>query len=309
MMRGVVEAWAEVEGQDLLSEGHSRMDTGVAFEDLVDITQIYLKDIGSCKLLSAANEQALALRMAEGDSNAQALLVKHNLRLVVSIAKHYLNRGLPLLDLIEEGNMGLMHAVEKFDVSRGFRLSTYATCWIRQNIERAIMNQSRTVRLPVHVVKELNACLRAARELESRSGIEPSMEEIAWHLGKPVADVRRLMEQNPRMMSLDAPLDRDPSLSVGEAIADTEQAEPDEALNNAELMSYLQEWLALLPSKQRLVVEHRYGLNGNEISTLEEVARMLGLARERVRQIQIESLAHLKQIASMQGIEADTVLA
>lgn len=292
-------------GMDMPDEGDTQLDECAEYEELVDITQIYLKDIGSNKLLNAAQEQALAARMAAGEHEAQQLLIKHNLRLVVSIAKHYLNRGLPLLDLIEEGNLGLMHAVEKFDASRGFRLSTYATCWIRQNIERAIMNQSRTIRLPVHVVKELNTYLRAARELERRCGMAPTMDEIAQQVGVPVENVRRMMSLNQHMMSLDMPLEVDHGLSVSDAIADVEQDEPDVALNNAEMMRYLQNWLAQLPGKQRLVVEHRYGLNGHEVCTLEEVGKLLGLARERVRQIQIESLAHLKRIAGAHGITLD----
>ncbi|MGL6070714.1 RNA polymerase sigma factor RpoS [Craterilacuibacter sp.] len=293
---------------DIADERDAQQGECAEYEELVDIVQIYLKDINSSKLLTAAQERALAERMATGEHEAQQLLIKHNLRLVVSIAKHYLNRGLPLLDLIEEGNLGLMHAVEKFDVSRGFRLSTYATCWIRQNIERAIMNLSRTVRLPVHVVKELNTYLRAASELERRWGTEPTIDQIAKHVGMPVEDVRRMMNLNQRMTSLDTPLDVGHGLSVGDAIADVDQEEPDVALNNAEMVRYLQGWLAELPDRERQVVEHRYGLNGSEVCTLEEVAKLLGLARERVRQIQIESLAHLKRIAGAQGITPDAVL-
>ena len=176
-------------------------------DELADVTQIYLNDIGHNALLSAEEEKALCRRVVQGDFAARQRMIEHNLRLVVNIAKHYINRGLALLDLIEEGNIGLMHALEKFDPERGFRFSTYATWWIRQSIERAIMNQSRTIRLPVHVIKELNVCLRAQRHLEMQAGREPSLEEVAHLVDKPVDEVRRILNLNERMASLDAPLD------------------------------------------------------------------------------------------------------
>ena len=174
-----------------------------AVESTGDVTQIYLNDIGHNALLTPDEERRLARLVVQGDFDARQKMIEHNLRLVVNIAKHYINRGMALLDLIEEGNIGLMHALEKFDPERGFRFSTYATWWIRQSIERAIMNQSRTIRLPVHVIKELNVYLRAQRHLEAQMGREPTMEEIAYQVDKPVEDVRRVMNLNERMASLE----------------------------------------------------------------------------------------------------------
>jgi RNA polymerase nonessential primary-like sigma factor len=277
-------------------------------EEVADVTQIYLNDIGNNALLTPAQELALARRVVEGDFDARQKMIEHNLRLVVNIAKHYINRGLALLDLIEEGNIGLMHALEKFDPERGFRFSTYATWWIRQSIERAIMNQSRTIRLPVHVIKELNVYLRASRQLESRMGREPTLEEIAQHVGKPVEDVRKVMNLNERMASLDAPLDIDPMLSIGESIPDEQHEEPEIQLHNNQLELFVKEWLAQLNDKQCMVIERRYGLNGHEICTLEELAAALSLTRERVRQIQIEGLEQLRRILRRKGISRDFVL-
>jgi RNA polymerase nonessential primary-like sigma factor len=224
-----------------------------SMDELADVTQIYLNDIGHNALLSADEEKALCRRVVQGDFAARQRMIEHNLRLVVNIAKHYINRGLPLLDLIEEGNIGLMHALEKFDPERGFRFSTYATWWIRQSIERAIMNQSRTIRLPVHVIKELNVCLRAQRHLEMQAGREPTLEEISHLVDKPVEEVRRILSLNERVASLDAPLDIDPMLTVGESIPDEQQEEPDELLHNAEIERYVREWLQQLNDKQRTV--------------------------------------------------------
>ncbi len=277
-------------------------------EDVADVTQIYLNDIGSNALLTPPQELALARRVVQGDFEARQKMIEHNLRLVVNIAKHYINRGLTLLDLIEEGNIGLMHALEKFDPERGFRFSTYATWWIRQSIERAIMNQSRTIRLPVHVIKELNVYLRASRHLESKRGREPTVEDIALHVGKPVEDVRRIMSLNERMASLDAPLDIDPMLSIGESIPDEQHEEPDIQLHNLQVEKYVHHWLAQLSDKQRMVIERRYGLDGHEICTLEELASFLNLTRERVRQIQIEGLEHLRRILRRQGVAKDLLI-
>lgn len=275
--------------------------SGRAYEEVADVTQIYLNDIGNNALLTPDEERALARRVVQGDFEARQRMIEHNLRLVVNIAKHYINRGMALLDLIEEGNIGLMHALEKFDPERGFRFSTYATWWIRQSIERAIMNQSRTIRLPVHVIKELNVYLRASRHLESQIGRDPTIDEIAHLVGKPPEEVRRVMSLNERMASLDAPLDIDPMLTIGESIPDEQQEEPDIKLHGMQVNRYVQTWLKQLTDKQRLVIERRYGLNGYEICTLEELADSLSLTRERVRQIQIEGLESLRR----KGISKD----
>ncbi len=277
-------------------------------ELLSDVTQIYLNDIGHNALLTADQERELARRVVMGDFEARQKMIEHNLRLVVNIAKHYINRGMALLDLIEEGNIGLMHALEKFDPERGFRFSTYATWWIRQSIERAIMNQSRTIRLPVHVIKELNVYLRAQRHLEAQMGREPTAEDIAHLLGKQVEDVRRILNLNERMASLDAPLDIDPMLSIGESIPDEQQEGPEAVFHNAEIERYVREWLGQLNDKQRMVIERRYGLNGYDICTLEDLAESLSLTRERVRQIQIEALEGLRRLLRRRGLTKEYLL-
>ena len=288
------------------SAGESEVEAdNVAGDFQADVTQLYLNELGKRHLFSAADEKVLARRVKQGDFDSRQRMIEHNLRLVVNIAKHYINRGLPLLDLIEEGNLGLIHALDKFDPERGFRFSTYATWWIRQNIERAIMNQSRTIRLPVHVIKELNVYLRALRFLEARSAKEPKAEDVAHLLGKPVEEVRRVLNLNERMASLDAPLDIDPMLSIGESIPDEGSLSPDEMLEQAEIFEHMQEWLSQLNDKQRWVIERRYGLNGQETGTLEELAEDMTLTRERVRQIQLEALNCLRRIVRSKGITRD----
>ena len=271
---------------------------------------MYLKEIGQYSLISASNEKDLARRIQAGDREAKNLLARANLRLVVSIAKKYVGRSpdLTLLDLIQEGNLGLFKAVDKFDWTKGYKFSTYATWWIRQSIERAIMNQSRTIRLPVHVIKELNVYLRAARHLESQMGREPTLEDIAHLTGKPVDEVRKVLNLNERMASLDAPLDIDPMLSIGESIPDEQHEEPDIQLHNAQIEHFVHDWLGQLTDKQRMVIERRYGLNGQEVCTLEELAATLSLTRERVRQIQIEGLEHLRRILRRKGVTKDYLI-
>jgi len=276
-------------------------------EFLNDVTQIYLNEIGVNPLLTAEEEVALARRVRQGDFNARQKMIEHNLRLVVNIAKHYLNRGIPLLDLVEEGNLGLIHALEKFDPERGFRFSTYATWWIRQNIERAIMNQSRTIRLPVHVVKELNQVLRAQRSIESTLG-GASLEDIANRLDRPVDEVRQILALNEHTASLDAPLDIDPNLSIGESLADDQSDGPEETIQNAEIEHLIRHWIGQLTEKQRMVIQRRYGLDECDVQTLEELALQLGLTRERVRQIQLEALAQLRRILKRRGVSRDVLL-
>ncbi|WP_341742901.1 RNA polymerase sigma factor RpoS [Azonexus hydrophilus] len=275
---------------------------------LEDVTQIYLNEIGARPLLTPEEELATARLVRAGDFAARQKMIEHNLRLVVNIAKHYLNRGIPLLDLIEEGNLGLIHALEKFDPERGFRFSTYATWWIRQGIERSIMNHSRTIRLPVHVVKEINLVLRAMRHLESADSRESTVEKVALLLDRPVEEVRRILSLNEHIASLDAPLDIDPNHTMAEFIPDDSGDDPESLLQSSEVGSLLASWLDELSERQRQIIERRYGLNGCEIATLDAIAGDLGLTRERVRQIQLEGLDRLRKIIRRGNITRDSLL-
>jgi RNA polymerase nonessential primary-like sigma factor len=272
-----------------------------------DATRLYLKEIGFSPLLTAEEEVYYARRAQKGDAAARKRMIESNLRLVVKIARRYMNRGLALLDLIEEGNLGLIRAVEKFDPERGFRFSTYATWWIRQTIERGIMNQTRTIRLPVHVLKEINIYQRAARYLSQKLDHEPTPEEVANLLDKPIEDVKHMLGLNERLASVDAPLDDDPDRSLLDAIADERTLDPERAQQREDLQSLIESWLNELNDKQREVVERRFGLNGREISTLEEVGADIGVTRERVRQIQVEALKRLRVILERAGFSVDSL--
>lgn len=272
-----------------------------------DATRLYLREIGASKLLTAEEEVTLARAAQKGEEAARQRMIESNLRLVVKIARRYLNRGLALLDLIEEGNLGLIRAVEKFDPERGFRFSTYATWWIRQTIERAIMNQTRTIRLPIHVVKEINVYLRAARQLTQELDHEPSAEEIAELLDKPVDDVKRLLGFNERIASVDTPYGKDADKPLLDTIADTQAEDPTDYLQADSIHAHLDEWLEKLNDKQREVVERRFGLRGYDNSTLEQVANELGVTRERVRQIQIDALKRLRVVLEQQGFSVENI--
>lgn len=273
----------------------------------LDATQLYLNEIGYSPLLSPEEEVYFARQALRGVAAGRKRMIESNLRLVVKISRRYLNRGLSLLDLIEEGNLGLIRAVEKFDPERGFRFSTYATWWIRQTIERAIMNQTRTIRLPIHVVKELNVYLRASRELSQKLDHEPTYEEIAELLDKPIEDVKRMMGLNERITSVDTPLGPDSDRTILDTVADTKQADPAEQLQDSDLRSNIDHWLSELSEKQREVISRRFGLRGYEMSTLEEVGQEIGLTRERVRQIQVEALRRLRETMESQGLSADAI--
>ena len=272
-----------------------------------DATRLYLKEIGFSPLLTAQEEVFFARRSQKGDAAARKRMIESNLRLVVKIARRYMNRGLALLDLIEEGNLGLIRAVEKFDPERGFRFSTYATWWIRQTIERGIMNQTRTIRLPVHVLKEINIYQRAARYLSQKLDHEPTPEEVAQLLDKPIDDVKGMLGLNERLASVDAPLDDDPDRSLLDAIADERTLDPEKAQQREDLQGLIEKWLNELNDKQREVVERRFGLNNREISTLEEVGADIGVTRERVRQIQVEALKRLRVILEKAGFSVDSL--
>lgn len=273
----------------------------------LDATQLYLNEIGYSPLLTPEEEVHFSRMALRGEEAGRKRMIESNLRLVVKIARRYINRGLTLLDLIEEGNLGLIRAVEKFDPERGFRFSTYATWWIRQTIERAIMNQTRTIRLPIHVVKELNVYLRAARELTQKLDHEPTADEIAQMLDKPVNEVKRMLGLNERVASVDTPLGPESDKSLLDTIADAHVSDPAQLLQESDIRDSIGSWLGELTEKQREVVSRRFGLRGYETSTLEEVGREIGLTRERVRQIQVEALKRLRVIMETQGLSGESI--
>lgn len=273
----------------------------------LDATQLYLGEIGFSPLLTAEEEVLYARRALRGDEVARKRMIESNLRLVVKISRRYSNRGLALLDLIEEGNLGLIRAVEKFDPERGFRFSTYATWWIPQTIERALMNQTRTIRLPIHVVKELNIYLRTARELSQKLDHEPTAEEIAAQLDIPVDDVSKMLRLNERISSVDKPIGGDGEKALLDIIPDANNSDPEVSTQDEDMRVSLMQWLEELNPKQKEVLARRFGLLGYEPSTLEEVGQEIGLTRERVRQIQVEGLRRLREVLIKQGLNMENL--
>jgi len=266
-----------------------------------DVTRIYLNEIGRARLLTAEEEIQLACAARKGCLASRQRMIESNLRLVVNIARVYVRRGLPLLDLVEEGNLGLIRAVEKFDPERGCRFSTYATWWIRQSVERAIMNQCRTVRLPIHVIRELAIYLRTARELEQKLSRRPTVEEVARELDCEPENVERLFGLNEPTTSADEPVSTRSERILLDSIADDNGDGPEARYAGMAAGRMLNKWLKQLSKQQREVVEHRYGLTGHGRRTLEEVGELLGVTRERVRQVQLAALARLRDISSREG--------
>jgi RNA polymerase nonessential primary-like sigma factor len=283
----------------------------LASELSADLVQRYLQQIASKPLFTPEQELEVATKAKSGDFMARQAMIEHNLRLVVSIAKSYMNRGLPFPDLIEEGNLGLMHALDKFEPARGFRFSTYATWWIRQSIEKALMSQVRTVRLPVHVIREINQVLRARRYLEQILAVEarsPQIEDIASLTGKSIEDVADALAMAEHTTSLDAPRDLDPGSSLLDLISDERSAGPHETIEKSQRDDMLYSWLKGLKDDQRVVIVRRYGLDNQEPATLEDVAKEIGLSKERVRQIQQEALVKLKKYLHSHGLDKDALL-
>ena len=273
---------------------------------VIDATSLYLKEIGYAPLLTAAEEAFYARKLLKGDESARKRMIDSNLRLVVKIARRYVNRGLELLDLIEEGNIGLMRAVEKFDPELGYRFSTYATWWIRQTIERGLMNQTRTIRLPVHIVKELNVYVRASRKLAQKLDHTPTPEEIAAEVDKPVEDVLKIFSLSERISSIDIPVAENEK-SLIETISAEGASSPERQVEGENLSEVLNKWLTQLPEKQREVLVRRFGLLHHQEETLGQVGREIGLTRERVRQIQVDALRRLRDVLRKHGLNGDVL--
>ena len=282
-----------------------------------DTLTLYLRDVRRTTLFTAQEEFETATRARAGDFAARQSMIEHNLRLVVSVAKGYLGRGVPLSDLIEEGNLGLMHAIDKFEPERGFRFSTYATWWIRQAVERAVMNQGRVIRLPVHVVRELQQVLRARRTLEndpafmaSRGGDSDGVrvEDVAALLGRDAQEVADLMAMAEAPRSLDAVVERsEDEHTLADFMADELALDPTGVTQNHEVERLLAGWLATLSNREKEVLEGRFGLHHREPETLEVLSDRLGLTRERVRQIQNEALVKLRRQMARSGVDRDSL--
>ncbi|MBI5274947.1 MAG: sigma-70 family RNA polymerase sigma factor [Burkholderiales bacterium] len=283
-----------------------------------DTLTLYLREVRRTELFTAEQEFDAATKARAGDFPARQSMIEHNLRLVVSIAKGYLGRGVPLADLIEEGNLGLMHAIDKFEPERGFRFSTYATWWIRQAVERAVMNQGRVIRLPVHVVRELQQVLRARRALENdpafmaaRGGLEGDgvrVEDVAALLGREVHDVAQLLAMAEAPRSLDASVDRsDDEHTLGDTMADELAEDPTGITQSHEVERLLAGWIGALSHREKEVLEGRFGLHDREPETLEVLSDRLGLTRERVRQIQNEALLKLKRNMVRAGVSREAL--
>jgi len=273
-----------------------------ALEFTADSLQLFLKDVGKVRLLTAAQEVELAKRIESGDHRAKQEMVEANLRLVVSIAKRYRNQGLPFLDLIQEGTIGLVRAAEKFDWRKGYKFSTYATWWIRQAVARALADKARTIRMPVHVVEKLNKIMRTERKLRAERGREPTNEEIAQDLELAVEEVESIRRTAQTPVSLEKPVGDEEESEFGQFLEDESTPLPDEAADTAFRAAALTKCLGALSYRERRVLELRYGLNGEQPCTLDEVGRAFQVTRERIRQIENQGLKKLRALAESQKL-------
>ncbi len=283
----------------------SQRDSSLSDPSGLDVTRLYLKEIGHTPLLSAEEEVFHARRAIKGNSVSRRRMIESNLRLVVKIARRYLNRGLSLLDLVEEGNLGLMHAVEKFDPERGFRFSTYATWWIRQNIERGLMNQARTIRLPIHIVKQLNVYLRTQRDIAKKTGRDATSTEIASITDSSSGEIERLMMLNEKPISADTPVSTGSDSTLVDLLSGDEGQNPRQLFQSEQMQARVEMWLQHLTDKQCEIICRRFGLKGHDTDTLENVGLEVGLTRERVRQIQIEALKQLRTLIHKEGLSKE----
>ncbi len=283
-------------------ESSKKAELDLTVEPSLDSLRLYLRSIGRVELLTADQEIELAKRIEKGDMDAKRHMVEANLRLVVSIAKGYLGRGLSFLDLIQEGSLGLIRAVEKFDYRRGYKFSTYATWWIRQAVTRAIADKARTIRIPVHMVEKLNRVAHVERQLVQRLGREPEPQEIAAELEITVREVRDILRVAQMPISLEKPIGDEEESELGDFVADDQTEEPFEAATENLQREDIQKALDALPERERQVIELRYGLRGHEPLTLEEVGRAFGVTRERIRQIENNTLKKLKQLPEAQRL-------
>jgi RNA polymerase nonessential primary-like sigma factor len=275
-------------------------------EKIKDATDLYLKEVGIAPLLTKEEEIYYSRLIKKGDPLARKKMIESNLRLVIKIARKYLKSGMAILDLIEEGNLGLMRAVEKFDPERGFRFSTYSAWWIQQTIERAIMSQNRTIRLPMHVMKKLNSCIRIKNELARQLDHEPTYDDIASKLSKSEKEIENTLSLNEKIISIDAPISENFNKTLVEVVG-TDLLDPAKITSNLSLKKTIRKWLGQLTNIQKSVVELRFGLNNHEASTLEQTGAKIGLTRERVRQLQTEALRTLKNIVQDQGMDFNTL--
>ena len=288
-----------VDGQEIEEEEAQRE---AARRLMPSAVSIYLSEIRRTRLLTAEEERALALRVEAGDMSARSRMIESNLRLVVKISKRYIHRGLPFLDLVEEGNLGLIRAVERFRAEKGCRFSTYATWWIRQSIERALVNQSNAVRIPVHISDDIARISRAAAELRKQEGDEPDVEKLAQKLSMKGDYVRRLLGFARKSFSLDQPLGTDGDYSLGDTLEDAGAEDPSDMVLGEDRVRLLQDWLGRLQTREQDVIRLRYGLYDGEPLTLEEIGKRYRVTRERIRQIEMAALRKLRRLSSRHNV-------